>query len=227
MKEIENTPYMPVIRGLEILKRNESAADVEKTITDMYEIAHNMENQLHRVISINKLLEMDLKEAKAMIEDLKKENYDMQTKLKQIDDDNPSKKELQTELEHLIEERNLAQIEIHTMKNKVEDLQSQQSAYVRIKELEQNQYSMIEDINFLERKLEQTLKNIKAIEKENTVLKGENQTQIEKITSLEKELALSSEENEMLLRELTKSQAMLKDIRSKIYDADLEGLQGI
>lgn len=224
---MQDMPYLPSIKGIDILKKDESASDIEQTVSGMYDIVRNMESQLNRVISINKLLEMDLKEAKAMIAELKEDRANLKGQLKVAEDEMPSKRELTAEIEHLIDERNTAQLIIHDSNIKVREMEQTKLDLDHVKELEETQKGMIEEIGFLEGRLKKTIDVLDSVQKENTMLQGEKAAQMDRIINLEKDLAQTLEENDMLIRELSKSQAMLSDIRSKFSNMDLDGLQGI
>ncbi|MCI4624855.1 MAG: hypothetical protein L3V56_02735 [Candidatus Magnetoovum sp. WYHC-5] len=222
LPNFKDTPFMPVIKGLDILRRDESANDIEKTVTSMYEIVQSMEEQLHRVISINKLLEMDIKDAKEIIANLKEEKEELQNRLRFIENEFPINRELQMEIEHLIEERNNAQFIINDMKHQLEKTQ-QMRAHESYQNYEDRQKGMMDEITFLERKLNKAIEHIDVLKKENIILKNEKGAQLNKIITLEKDLALTLEEKDILFRELTKSQTMLSDIRSKFSEYNQEG----
>jgi len=179
---------MPEIKGLEILKEGTYAVDLEKTISDMLAVIEKMEAQLESVLKLNANLEKDLETSKEMIIDLKAEKSHLEDTVAHMEEEIPSKRELQMEIDHLIEERNDAQRSIREMKLKIEKIQKEAVQYQnQITSLREDKKDAIVETDYLESKLNAVLEKNKDYENEINVLRGEKLTHMEKIKSLEQE----------------------------------------
>ena len=179
---------MPEIKGLEILKEGTYAVDLEKTISDMLAVIEKMEAQLESVLKLNANLEKDLETSKEMIIDLKAEKSHLEDTVARMEEEIPSKRELQMEIDHLIEERNDAQRSIREMKLKIEKIQKEAVQYQnQITSLKEDKKDVIIETDYLESKLNAVLEQNRNYENEINVLRGEKLTHMEKIKSLEQE----------------------------------------
>jgi len=179
---------MPKIKGLEILKEGTYAVDLEKTISDMLAVIEKMEAQLESVLKLNANLEKDLETSKEMIIDLKAEKSHLEDTLARMEEEIPSKRELQMEIDHLIEERNDAQRIIREMRLKIEKMQKEAVQYQnQITSLKEDKKDAIVEADYLESKLNAVLEKNRNYENEINVLRGEKLTHMEKIKSLEQE----------------------------------------
>ena len=179
---------MPEIKGLEILKEGTYAVDLEKTISDMIAVIEKMEVQLESVLKLNANLEKDLETSKEMIFDLKAEKSHLEDTVTRMEEEIPSKRELQIEIDHLIEERNDAQRSIREMKLKIEKMQKEAVQYQnQITSLREDKKDAIVETEYLESKLNAVLEKNRNYENEINVLRGEKLTHMEKIKSLEQE----------------------------------------
>ncbi|MBW2331903.1 MAG: hypothetical protein JRF08_00130 [Deltaproteobacteria bacterium] len=179
---------MPKIKGLEILKEGTYAVDLEKTISDMLAVIEKMEAQLESVLKLNANLEKDLETSKEMIIDLKAEKSHLEDTLARMEEEIPSKRELQMEIDHLIEERNDAQRIIREMRLTIEKMQKEAVQYQnQITSLKEDKKDAIVEADYLESKLNAVLEKNRNYENEINVLRGEKLTHMEKIKSLEQE----------------------------------------
>ena len=179
---------MPKIKGLEILKEGTYAVDLEKTISDMLAVIEKMEAQLEDVLKLNANLEKDLETSKEMIIDLKAEKSHLEDTLARMEEEIPSKRELQMEIDHLIEERNDAQRIIREMRLTIEKMQKEAVQYQnQITSLKEDKKDAIVEADYLESKLNAVLEKNRNYENEINVLRGEKLTHMEKIKSLEQE----------------------------------------
>lgn len=211
---------MPEIRGLEILKEGTYAVDVEKTITQMYRVIKNMEAQLQRVLAINTELEKDLDASKEMIAELKLSRSQLENTISRMEEKMPSKRELQIEIDHLIEERNAAQTDIRDMKLKLERMEEIAVRYQdRIAGLEEEKKDAIAEINFLESQVNSVAERTGRYEKEINVLRGEKLAHIEKIKSLNEELNETLGEKYRLFKEVKETKHAMEEIRSALVEA--------
>jgi len=194
---------MPEVKGLEILKEGTYAVDLEKTISDMLAVINKMEAQLDSVLKLNANLERDLETSKEMIIDLKAEKSHLEDTIARMEEEIPSKRELQLEIDHLIDERNDAQGSIREMKLKIEKMQKEAVQYQsQITSLREDKKDAIIETDYIESKLNAVLEKNRNYDNEINVLRGENLTHIEKIKSLEQELNETFEEKHRLFKEL-------------------------
>ncbi|MBW1675563.1 MAG: hypothetical protein JRF30_03330 [Deltaproteobacteria bacterium] len=214
---------MPEIRGLEILKEGTYAVDVEKTITQMYGVIKNMEAQLQKVLAINAELEKDLDASKDMIAELKLSRSQLENTIARMEEKMPSKRELQIEIDHLIEERNAAQTDIRDMKLRLERMEEIAVRYQdRITGLEEEKRDAVAEINFLESQVNSVAERTGRYENEINVLRGEKLAHIEKIKSLNEELNETLGEKYRLFKEVKETKHAMEEIRSALVKAKLQ-----
>ena len=214
---------MPKMRGLEILKEGVYEVDLEKTVHDMFVVIKSMESQLERVLSINALLEKDLKDSKKMIAELRVSKSKLERKVSSMEDEIPSKRELQIEIEHMIDERNLAQVSIRELKSKIETTQKKLIDYQKqIGKLGEERKDAFSEVNFLESRLNKATQKIGNCEAQINVLRGENLALTEKLKGLEKELTETLDEKYRLIKELKETKEAMNEIRSALADKKLQ-----
>ncbi|MBF0337241.1 MAG: hypothetical protein HQL05_05365 [Nitrospirae bacterium] len=186
-RALMTTPLLSEIRGIEFLKEVISSVDVEKTLNDMFAIIGNMEKQLKKVLSINAILDKDLRASKEIISELRHEKGQVEQKLQRITDETATKEELQAEIEHLIDERNIAQTAIVDMKKEIGALKRKELlARERADDLEIEKSDLIREINYLEIRYSSAIEAIGRLEREISTLRGERIINLEKIKSLKK-----------------------------------------
>ncbi|HIJ67931.1 MAG TPA: hypothetical protein HPP81_05200 [Deltaproteobacteria bacterium] len=221
--DVAGRSVMPEIKGPDILKEGIYSADLEKTISDMFSTIKNMEVQLERVLNINTHLERDLKASREMIGLLKTEKSQLEKTIAQLENEIPSKRELQIEIDHLVEERNAAQSTIRGMKVKLIDVQKTAvQLQERLAALGEEKQDAISEINFLEARFKTTVEKIKRCESEITLLKGEKLAQMEKMRSLEEELSDALTDKYKLFKELKESKDALAEIGSTLVESKLQ-----
>ena len=215
--------FIPQIKGLEFLKEGGYAVDLEKTINDMFMVIKKMETQLEKVLSINALLEKDLRDSKEVISDLMADKSTLEATVARMEEEMPSSRELQMELDHLYEERNDAQKIIRDLKLKS---QKMQEAVTRNQErsgsLEEEKSDVITEINFLESRLNAAVEKIGAYERDLNILKGEKLANVEKIKALEDELNETLDDKYRLTDELKKSQKAISELHAAVTDKKLQ-----
>ncbi|MGA2228840.1 MAG: hypothetical protein ABSH41_30765 [Syntrophobacteraceae bacterium] len=214
---------MPEIKGLDILKEGIYSTDLEKTISDMYSTIRNMEVQLERVLNINTHLEKDLKASREMISLLKTEKSQLEKTIVRLENEIPSKRELQIEIDHLVEERNVAQGNIRETKLKLATVQKTVlHLQERVASVEEEKRDAITEINYLESRLKAATEKIKRYESEITALRGEKLVQVEKIRSMEAELSELLNEKYKLLKDLKEAKDALEEIGSTLVESKLQ-----
>jgi chromosome segregation ATPase len=190
---------MPEMKVLEYLKNGTGNLDIGKTIKDLFVSMKNMDEQLKGVLNINAALEKDIRTSKDVITRLKAERSELENTITTLREEMPSKRELLSEIGHLIEERNRAQASIRSMNLWVENTKSEtQGLKERVTELDNEKADMARDINYLEIKLNSALEKLKAYAKEVTVLKGERLSNMIKIENLRKQYAKCVEDKNRL-----------------------------
>jgi chromosome segregation ATPase len=191
---------MPEIKVLDNLKNETGTLDIGKTIKDLFASMQNMNAQLNSVLSINAALEKDIKASKDVIDRLKAERRQLDETIAMMREEMPSKRELQAEIGHLIEERNEAQASIRSMRQWVEKTKSEmQGLKERVVELENEKADLTRDVNYLEIKFNAALEKLNAYAKEITILKGERLSNLEKVENLRLQHRKCMEEKNKLL----------------------------
>ena len=214
---------MPKIRGLDILKEGGYEVDFEKTIQDMFAVIKNMENQLEKVMGINDLLERDLKETNDLNAELKADKRRLETKIRRMEEEIPSKRELQIENDHLVDERNSAQLVIRELKVKLEKTQKKVIEFQqRLGSLGEERKDAIQEVDFLESRLNSAMQRIRELESQRNELKGENIAQLEKIQNLDESLNETLDEKYRLHRDLKETKKALSEFHSTLADTKLQ-----
>ncbi|MBF0507268.1 MAG: hypothetical protein HQL09_10595 [Nitrospirae bacterium] len=173
---------IPEMKVLDYLQNETGTLDVGKTIKDLFVSMQNMDAQLNSVLSINAALEKDIRISKDVIDRLKAERSELENTITVLREEMPSKRDLQVEIGHLIEERNRAQSSIRSMKLFVENAKRETDELKeRVAELENEKADLKRDIDYLEIKFRAALEKLNAYEKEVNVLKGERLSNMEKI----------------------------------------------
>lgn len=190
---------MPELKVLEYLKNETSSLDIGKTIKNLFESMQNMDAHLNSVLAINAVLEKDIKASKEVIARLKTERDELEDTRITLLEEIPSKRQLQAEIAHLIEERNEAQASIRTMKMQVEKTRSETLALKnRVTELENEKTDLARDINYLENKFDAAVERLNAYAKELSILKGEKLSNLEKLEGLKLQYTKCMEEKNKL-----------------------------
>ena len=220
---IAHEAIMSKIKGLETLKRGVHSVDLEKTVNDMFMVMKNMEAQLEEVLSINSVLEKDLNEAKEMIADLKEGKSRLEETVSGMEAEAPPKRELQIEIDQLIEERNSVQGSVHEMNSKVRKLQDAVMEHQRRSgNLGEEKKDLMAEIGFLESRLNTAAEKITLCQSEINVLKGEKLAQVEKVKVLEEELNEALEDKYKLISELKASKKAVAELHSAFSDKKLQ-----
>lgn len=214
---------MQKIGGLEILKEGGYEVDLEKTIHDMFGVTKNMESQLERVLRINAQLENDLTDSKKMLAELKAAKSKLEQKVSLLETEVPSKRELQIEIDHLTEERNLAQVSIRDQKTKISKIQKTLLDYQKqVASLAEERKDALAEINFLESRLNKATQKIRESEVRINALSGEKLALTEKIQGLEKDLTETLDEKYKLIKELKGTTEAMTELRSTLADRKLQ-----
>jgi len=214
---------LPEIKGLELLMEGIYTVDVERTITDMTEIIKNTESQLDKVLGINSHLGKDLKVSKEMIAYLKSENQRLADKIEQMEEEIPHTRELQAEIDQLVDERNKSHNVISDFRRKTEMAQVRESeAQKRIYALSEEMKDYKREIGYLENKLNGTIEQLGSTKKTASILYSENIALKDKIKRLESQLKESLDERYKLVRELKESKTTIGEIRSSLSAAKLQ-----
>jgi len=208
---------IPKIKGLDALKDGIYSIDLDKTINEMFVVIKSMETQLEKVLKINSLLEKDLHEAKERISELKKTKIDLEKKIAKLEEEIPSKRELNIELDYLINERNQAQKDIHKMKTYLGKMQKTVDKYKReVGDLSEEKKDVLNDVSFLEDRLNNALEQIASLQKQVEVLKGEKISMISKHSSLEEEVKELLEEKYKLIKQQKESKKAIEELNNAL-----------
>ena len=200
-----NGIFLPELKGLEILKEGTYAIDPEKTISNMVAVVKKMEAQLQNALLINSDLEKDLDDAKEMIIDLRAEKADLWNTVARLEEEIPSKRELQMEIEYLIEERSYAQRKIRDLKLKIEEIEKKTAEYKDvISDLKEDKIDSRIGADYLVIKLDSSLEKNKIQMDEIKHLDREKLAKIEKLKILEQEFKKADEQRYRIYREKIK-----------------------
>jgi chromosome segregation ATPase len=164
---------IPEIKGMELLREEIDTLDLGKTIRDMFLSIHNMESQLTKVLSINAALEKDIKSSREMIVELRKEKLGLEETIDSINAGIPAKKELQAEIEYLVEERNRAHASVQDIKSMLEKTREETIGLKRRnEELDVEKTDLRKDVDYLELKVSAAVEKMNACAREINIFKG-------------------------------------------------------
>jgi chromosome segregation ATPase len=188
----------------------------------MFVVIKNMEAQLEKALGINDLLEKDLNESNAMNADLKAAKSLLEGKISRMEEEIPSKRELQIEIDHLVEERNSAQLIIRDLKSRLERATKMVIQYQQqLGRLGEERKDALQEIDFLESRLNNATQRIRELESQANALKGEKIAHSEKIKSLDEALSETLDEKYRLHRELKETKEAMSEFRSTLADTKL------
>lgn len=214
---------IPKMKELELLKDGVYSVDLEKTINDMYMVIRNMESQLESVLKINVVLEKDLKDAKTVIADLSQSKAEIESKIARMQEEIPSKRELQIEIDHLIEERNATQSAIRELTMKIDIMKKTSTQSLqRSSSLEEQKRDFITEINFLESRLHTAMEKINEAENRINLMNGEKIVLEERILTLQKDLNDTLDEKFGLIKELKSSRSAIAELHSALNLSKLQ-----
>nr|WCC90972.1 magnetosome protein Mad25-2 [Desulfobacteraceae bacterium] len=181
--------FLPQIKGLELLKDGTYTIDLEKTISDMLVVIKNMESQLERVLDVNVQYEKELDFSKQLISKLKSEKASLLDTMALMEKQMPTKRELQIEIDHMIEEKSSAHNRIRDMMKSREQMSEEITKlndYIRTFDEEKMDARM--EIGYLEVQIKALHAKNRKYAHEINILKGERVSFLEKIKSLYTEL---------------------------------------
>lgn len=203
--ETVDETLLPELQGLEILKEGTYVVDPEKTISNMVGLVKNMESQLQGTLSLNSDLERDLDDSKEMIIDLRAQKTDLENTIQRMEEEIPSKRELQMEIEYLVDERSSAQLKIKDHKQTIEKMKlNVEQLKAAISDLEEDKKDYRVEADYLVTKLNTVLEKNKALRNRIQKHEQDKNAGLEKIGMLEKELEKADEERYRIYKELSK-----------------------
>lgn len=193
---------LSAIKVLDSLKNEVDTLDVGKTIKDLFASMQGMDAQLNSVLAINAALEKDIKASKDVITGLKTERDQLQHTVFVLREEIPSKRELQSEIAHLVDERNEAQESLRSMKLLVEKTMSEaKDLRNKAADLENEKADLTKDISYIELKLNAALEKLRLYSKEIATLQGEKLSNVQKMEDLRLKYDRCVEERKRLLTE--------------------------
>jgi chromosome segregation ATPase len=207
------SPYIAEIKGLASLQDATYSVDLEKTVEDMAAIIGNMESQLNQVLSINAVLQDDLTTSKQIISELREDKVKIKKELAAIEIELPSKREMQMEMDQLVEERSSSQNRIHSLKSKIDTMNSTvEELRKQIVQVEMEKNDAVSEVGFLESNQSAVRQQVGSQEQKITRLKTEKVHHQKKIINLQDECQRAMEEKYSLLRELQEAQDILSEV---------------
>jgi len=183
---------MPQLKGLELLQDGTYTIDLEKTISDMLVVIKNMEAQLERVLEVNAQYEKEIDFSKKLIARLKSEKSKLTEKIDTMEQQIPTKRELQIEIEHIVDEKNHAHNKIQTVMETNESLIKEiQRLKDHVQTFEEERMDARMEIGYLDVQIKALQAKNRKYAHDINILKGERISFLEKIKSLHNELQLS------------------------------------
>ncbi|MBF0528241.1 MAG: hypothetical protein HQK55_03005 [Deltaproteobacteria bacterium] len=221
-EEMQTSP-LPKIRGLDFLKEGIYGLDLEKTIEDMFMVIKKMEAQLERVLNINSLLEKDLQYAKDRIRELKAEKAFLEDTIAGLQEEIPTKREMQIEIDHVLGERHSAEKRIREMEKLNQDANQKTIRYqARIAELEEERRDTMSEINYLEARLNSATEKIARQDRTINLTRGELIAHKDRVKSLEEELNSALNDKFRALKALKESNSAVAELHSALAEKELQ-----
>jgi chromosome segregation ATPase len=216
--EITETP-LPQIKGLDALKENIYAVDLDSTIDNMYQVITNMEKQLKNVLKVNASLEKDLQKARDRISELNTNELELKQIIHQLEQEMPSRRELAIELEHLTQERNDDQVTIRAMNKRIVHLKQtiqeyQDQLHVAVEE----KNDLLSDVDYMDNTIEISSQKLSDYQAKIQYLKGIEIARGSKINELENQLKASYEERDALKQKLVESRQTISELHGAWRD---------
>jgi len=213
---------LPDIKGIEALKDGIMLGNVERTVDDMARIITNMESQLQRYLSMNAALEKDLNDSKEIIANLRAEKDSALEKITALETEMPSKRELQVEVDLMVEERTSVQNQIHAMNQKFLQTQGALDEYRKqITRLERDKADAVAEVNFLESRANAAKEQNNAFKDQIALLKKEKNAYQQKIIDLQEECQRELEQKYVLTRDLKVAKERVAELHREITDTKL------
>jgi len=184
--------------------------DFEHTIAEMVEAIQAMESQLSHVLEINALLERDLNQAKERVRELRMEREKLLATIARLEEEMPSKRELQMVIDQLIEERSSAEITIRDLRRRDERITStftnQQDT---IQLLEDDRKQLQTELASLEARMEAMAESARQMEPKAQALERQAEADRQTIKELESDLRMALDEKFKISAELDEARRSL------------------
>lgn len=202
------------IKGLGTLKDGAYSVDFDNTVENMAHIISNMESQLDQVLSLNAVLKNDLNSCKEIIVENKVEKARLEEAISQLQAQMPSKRELQMEIDQLVDDRSDAQNRIHalnatctTLTENLSELRKQMAKLAIEKE------EAVAEINYLESCQNGVREQNTSLQERINQLKQEKISYQTKVIALQEECQRAMEEKYALVSEIREAQEIIKELR--------------
>jgi chromosome segregation ATPase len=203
------------IKGLGTLKDGAYSVDFENTVENMAQIISNMESQLDQVLSLNSVLKDDLHSCKEIIVENRVEKTKLEEKISRLLAEMPSKRELQMEIDQLIDDRSNAQNRIHELNASCSALTDTCTELRKqITKLEVKNEETVAEINYLKSRQDAAREQNSALQGRIKQLKQEKINYQRKVIDLQEECQRAMEEKYALLSEIRQAQETMKELRS-------------
>jgi chromosome segregation ATPase len=184
--------------------------DFEHTITEMVGAIQAMESQLSHVLEINALLERDLNQAKERVRELRLEREKLLATIARLEEEMPSKRELQMVIDQFIEERSNAEITIRDLRRRDERITSTfKDQQDTIQQLENERKEMQVELASLEARLETVTSESREQESKAQVLARQTESDRQAIKELESDLRIALDEKFKISAELDEARRAL------------------
>jgi chromosome segregation ATPase len=210
---------LPQIKGIEALKENIYAVDLDSTIDNMYQVITNMEKQLKNVLKVNASLEKDLQKARERITDLNTNELQLKQMIHQLEQEMPSRRELAIEMEHLTQERNDDQVTIRAMHKRIDQLkQSIQEYQAQLNVVVEEKNDLLSDVDYMDNTIDISAKKLSDYQAKIQYLKGIEIAKTSKIKELENQLNASLIERDDLKQKLLESRQTISELHGAWRD---------
>ncbi|MGR3317581.1 MAG: hypothetical protein ACUZ8O_03805 [Candidatus Anammoxibacter sp.] len=204
----------------EFLKEKIGNLTIEGTLHEMYATIKGMETQLINVLDINASLEKDLKITKGALLNGNKVKVEVENKLKALENEGPSKTELEMELRELIVQYNTKQEEIQDVTNEKNMIDGKVGALCKeIERLGEERNDFVTDASISQAKMDDLVFKIK---ESDALLKKVNRENTEfkrNIKNNDEELSRLKDENTSIRREYNESDKAFNEVYESLVVA--------
>lgn len=207
----------------EFLREKVGNLTIEGTIHEMYMTIKGMETQLRKVLDINASLEKDLKVTKETLINVNKENKDLSSKIETLENEGPSRMELERELQELIIQHNKKQEEIQDIVNEKYTIESKVGGLCKdIERLQEEKDDSGTETSILKTKVDDLIFKIKDRDVHIKKIHDENVELQRKIRKREQEISTLIEENKAISIESKESREAFDEIYDSLIAASIK-----
>ena len=200
---------------------DEGTASVTKgTVHALSDMIKDLEEQLDRMIGINRALEKELEQERARGVKLERSGKELMHNLRRAEQENVGREDLQAQLSQLNGERSRLTREVEDLTQKLETAEGEnRKTDAAAKRLHAGREDALEELQSIEAQFERAMKMVASLKTRVSVLGEDCETLRLKLRSGDDNLRQAESERDVLLAEVDESRTALEDIRRSLVEA--------